>query len=362
MAMRKTRKKQQPTNLAKTSQSVKKKAPLAEHLQELKRRLIYVAVSIALGSALAYSVEPHLIAVLLRPSHGEHFVYTSPMGGVNFIFTVCIYVGIAISIPVIVYNLLQFLLPLMRSTTSRFIYACSIASGLVALCGILFGYYAGLPAALNFLLHQFHSNQVSALISIQSYFSFVTAYMVGAAIMFQLPLILIIINRITPLKPSQMFKAERAVILFAFIAAFIMNPTPNVIDQLLVIIPIVIMYQMGIGMVWLINRRNGQIRYRPLFEADVQKQTERLRQAANAQPLLPTTFTEAVLDPVEVEPHLEPAPTPAIVAVPTVVSNDITPIAPVPVASTTLRSYTGGYAPTTVRRTDFQMQSSRLIQ
>jgi len=360
MAMRMTRKKQTPTKLHKTSQSVKKKAPLGEHLQELKRRLIYVAVSVAVGSGIAYSVEPHLIATLLRPSHGEHFVYTSPMGGVNFIFTVCIYVGIALSIPIIVFNALQFLLPLMRSTTKRFIYFCSIASGIVAICGILFGYYAGLPAALGFLLHQFHNSQVSALISIQSYFSFVTAYMVGAAIMFQLPLLLIIINRITPLKPSQMFKAERAVILFAFIAAFIMNPTPNVIDQLLVVVPIVLMYQMGIGLVWMINRQDGKIRYRPLFEADLEKQKARMHQAATAQPLLPKTFDENIL--TTVEPEISSTRVIADEQTPPVSKDVVIAESLVEPVTLPLRTYSGGYIPTTVRRTNFQMQSSRLIQ
>ena len=313
MVMRKKTKNQ--AKLAKTSPSTHQKAPLSEHLQELKRRLLYVAVSIGVWSAAAYAVEQHLITILLRPSHGEKFVYTSPMGGINFLFSVCFFVGIALSLPIIVFNLLKFILPLMQRTTTKFIYLCSIASGLVAICGILFGYFFGLPAALHFLLNQFSNSQVSALISIQSYFSFVTAYMVGAAIMFQLPLILIIINRIKPLKPSQMFKAERAVIVFAFIAAFIMNPTPNVVDQLLVVVPIVIMYQMGIGIVWLINRRNGRVRYSRLFEADAAKQAERERQAAAAEPLLDNSSTVIAnilkpLTPLQLE--LSPVPEDAI--------------------------------------------------
>jgi sec-independent protein translocase protein TatC len=305
--------------LVKTSQSHKKKAPLQEHLHELKRRLFYVAVSVGIWSAAAYGVQSQLITVLLRPSHGQHFVYTSPLGGVNFLFSVCIFIGIAFSLPVIVFNLLKFILPLMRSPTSKFIYGCSVASGLVAVGGMFFGYYAGLPAALHFLLHQFNNPQVSALISIQSYFSFVRAYMMGAAIMFQLPLLLIIINRIKPLKPSQMFKAERAVIAFAFIAGFIMNPTPNVIDQMFVVIPIIIMYQIGIGLVWFVNSRNGHVRYHKLFEQDAETQAERLRQATAAKPLLDQQLAANILTPVTSKPVLVPVTN-------TGVSFDISPI------------------------------------
>jgi len=310
------RNKQARTNQAKANRSTQQKAPLYEHLRELKRRLFYVVVSVAIGSALAYVFEGTLIDVLLRPSHGQEFVYTSPMGGVNFLFSVCIFIGIVLSLPIIVFNLLKFIFPLMESTTKRFIYGCSIISGVVAICGILFGYFVGLPAALHFLLkQQFHNGQVEALISIQSYFSFVTAYMVAAAIMFQLPLILVIINRIKPLKPSSMFKTERAVIAFAFIAAFIMNPTPNVIDQLLVVVPIIIMYQLGIGIVWIINRHTQTPDYiLALRQQDEQRRAER----ANRELLPYSVFEPAdpIPEPSAEQLPIEEPPTPEPVAAP----------------------------------------------
>ena len=346
MAMR-TRKK--PTKLAKANSPKNQKAPLSAHLRELKRRLIYVAVSIAAWSSVAYGVERKLIDVLLRPSEGQHFVYTSPMGGVNFLFSVCIFFGIVLSIPAIIYNLLKFLQPLMKDTTTKFIFGASATSAVVAICGVLFGYFAGLPAALHFLLRQqFHGGQVEALITIQSYFSFVTAYMVGAAIMFQLPLILVIINRIRPLKPKQMFKAERAVIIFAFIAAFIMNPTPNVIDQMFVVIPIIFMYQLGIGLVWYINRRNGRIKYHHLFEQDASVQAERQAQATSARPLrvLPNAAAPVLTQ------RAQSLATSTEVAMSPVVATSTAPQSP--------RSFTTTHSIST--RASYPSLSSRLIQ
>lgn len=273
---------------AKPSRPVRDRLPIGDHLKEVKRRLMYVSLSIAVCSALIYGVERRLIDVLLRPSHGQHFVYTSPMSGINFLFNVCFYFGIALSMPVIIYNVLQFLRPLMRHTTQRFVVWTSISSGVIALCGILFGYFAGLPAALHFLLkQQFHSGQVDAMISIEKYFSFVVAYMFGAALMFQLPLLLIVVNHIRKLTPRQMFKYERAVILFAFVSAFIMNPTPNVVDQMLTVIPVLLSYQVGILLVWLINKANRRRRYSALFERDAAVREERVMRVRNAQPLLP---------------------------------------------------------------------------
>jgi sec-independent protein translocase protein TatC len=284
-------------NQAKANILERDRAPLIEHLHELKRRLFYVAVSIAVGSALAYAVEQHLINALLRPSKGQHFIYTSPMGGINFLFSVCIYVGVALSLPIIVYNFLQFVRPLMRDTTARFIFIASGVSGCIALGGLAFGYFIGLPAALTLLLHQFHSSQIQALITIQSYMAFVTAYLFGSALMFQLPLFLVFINRIKPLKPSQLFKYERLVVIFSVIVGFIMNPSPNLISQGMVIIPIILMYQVGILLVWFINRGGHGEKFSQLLSEDAIRQAERTQQAAQLLPVLTFQAEEELARP-----------------------------------------------------------------
>jgi sec-independent protein translocase protein TatC len=260
-------------------------APFVEHLYELRRRLFYIAVSVFFWSAAAYAIQQHIVSVLLRPSHGQSFVYTSPIGGIDFLFRVCLYTGLIISLPVIVYQLLRFTAPLMKTESTRFIAWGSAISGLVAVLGIVFGYFIGLPTALHFLLHQFQTSQIKPLITVQSYMSFVMVYMVGSALMFQVPLFLIFINRIKPLKPSRLFHYERWVILIAFVMAGLMNPTPKVWDQLLVAGPIILMYQLGIGIIALINRPRWPAHVRELFDADLQAQAERLERAQSLQKL-----------------------------------------------------------------------------
>jgi len=277
----------------------RERAPLIEHLQELKRRLFYVVVSVAVGGAIAFGLENQLIKGLLRPSHGQKFIYTSPMGGINFLFSVCIYVGVALSLPIIVYQFLQFIRPLMRNTTARFVFVGSAISGFIALVGIVFGYFIGLPAALTFLFHSFHNPQVQALITIQAYMSFVTAYLLGSALMFQLPLFLIFINRIKPLKPSTLLKYERHVIIVSVIVGFIMNPSPNLVSQSIVVVPIILMYQVGIGIVWLINRNGRGDKFSALLNEDAARRAERSQQAAQLLPVLHPEQTELV------RPHRE---------------------------------------------------------
>jgi len=268
------------------------------------------------GSSIAYGLEHQLIDVLLRPSHGQHFIYTSPLGGMNFLFSVCLDLGLVVSTPIIIYQLLAFIRPLMQNTTRKFLMFASTAVGFVAICGLLFGYFIGLPSALQFLLHQFTTVQVRPLITIQSYMQFVALYLLGSALVFQLPLILLFINRIKPLKPSGLFKYERHLIAGSFIIAFIMDPTPNIIGQLVVVVPMILTYQFGIALIWFVNRGKRPDAIQLLREQDAQRQAERAGRQLTPLVLdpIPVTVPASVDTLPDLEPN-EPELAPATVAV-----------------------------------------------
>jgi sec-independent protein translocase protein TatC len=275
---RKTKQRKQTPKQARRAKRPEGDARLAfiEHVYELRRRIIYVVASVLVFSTAAYFVQQHIVNFLLDPARGQKFIYTSPAGGINFLFTVCTYVGVALSIPVIVYQLLAFLAPLIKHRTRRSIVRYSAVSAVLAAAGFCMGYFIGLPAALGFLGHQFTSGQVNPLFTIQEYLSFLTVYLVGSMLLFQLPLIVLFINRIKPLKPRTLFKGERYVILGAMVIAMIMAPTPNVIDQLIISGPVIVMYNLSIGIVWAVNRRNGRPdRIARLLEQDQHLQAKR---------------------------------------------------------------------------------------
>lgn len=273
-------------------QAQDKKAPFMEHVQELRRRLFYIALSVAGWSAVAYAIEHKLVAILLRPARHQQFIYTSPGGGIDFLFRVCVYFGIAASIPVIVYQILRYIQPLLKRESMSFIGIGSVVSGILAVAGMLYGYFWGLPSALNFLLHQFVTSQIKPLVTIQSYMAFVTVYMLGSALLFQVPLFIIFINRIKPLKPRTLFKYERHVAIFAVLSAALMNPTPNVLAQAFIAGPIILMYQVGIAIVWATNRSHRSRRspvVQSLFAQDAAAQSARQAVAQHARPLLKQT-------------------------------------------------------------------------
>jgi sec-independent protein translocase protein TatC len=257
------------------------KVPFIEHLYELRKRLFYVALSIGAWAAGAYFIQQYIVAVLLKPANNQQFIYTSVGGGIDFLFRICLYTGIVFSIPVIMFQILKYLEPLIKKDALRFMFWGSAISGVLALGGMMFGYFVGLPAALHFLLHQFTTGQIQALLTIQSYMSFVTLYMLGSALLFQGPLLLVLINRIKPLKPSKLLGMERWVILIAFILGGIMNPSPRWQDQVLLAGPMIGAYQIGILLVWLANRKG--VRPARVVSLRVQEAALRAERTARAQ-------------------------------------------------------------------------------
>jgi len=258
--------------------------PFVEHLQELRSRAIRVAVSVLVFATAAYFVQQQLVNLLLRPAHGQHFIYTSPGGGIGFLFEVCTDVGLILSLPVLVYEILGFLSPLLEHNVRRFIGRCVTVSAILGALGVAFGYFLGLPLALHFLSHQFTTSQITPLLTISEYMSFVTIYLAGSALLFQIPLILIITSRIKPLSPKRLIGLERWVIVVAFVAAMLMAPTVNIIDQLVIAGPILIAYQISVGLIWWTNRQPKRPKHvLELMESDRLAQAERLRRATEAR-------------------------------------------------------------------------------
>ncbi|HSD55645.1 MAG TPA: twin-arginine translocase subunit TatC [Candidatus Saccharimonadales bacterium] len=297
----------QSNRLAKEQEKI----PFIEHVYELRKRLFYIAISVGIFGGLAASIQPKLTALLLAPAGKQQFIYTSPGGGFDFAFRLCLYAGIAVSIPVIVFHLLRYLQPLVKKQNMRFIYKASIWSGVLACLGILFGYFIGLPAGLHFLLQGFSSKQIQALISIQSYLSFVMVYLLGSALLFQIPLALISVNRIKPLKPAKLLKQTRWVILIAFVLGAIISPSPDIRNQAILSGPIIAMYELSVLMIWIINRKNTRPKkVRDLLQKDAEAQATRLSNFEKAR----TTWRDMAATEESPEPVAQTQAKPVIEA------------------------------------------------
>lgn len=228
--------------------------PIIRHIQELRRRLFWSVVCLCAGAGIGYFLNEKIFNILIKPLNQPLF-YTSPTGGFDFLLKICIFFGVIVSVPVFTYNILKFLEPTLPSHNRWLLVKFLASSCVLAVFGVGFAYFISLPAALHFL-NSFGSDQVKSLISTNEYFSFVMVYLAGFAVLFQLPIIILFINRIKPLKPGGLMKQQRFVIVISFVAAAVITPTPDPLNQTIMAGPIIALYQISILLVWLVNRKS----------------------------------------------------------------------------------------------------------
>jgi len=229
-----------------------KTQPFSEHVRELRRRLLYSVAALLIGSIVGYIIHESLFSLIRRPLHQELY-YTTPTGGFNAIIKISILFGVLVGVPVFIYQICKFLSPGFRY---RFRMGRVIVLSIVlAILGILFAYYVSLPAALHFLANV-DSKDLQSLITVNEYLNFVIGYIASFALLFQLPLIMLFINRIKPQRPGRLMRIQRWVILISFIVAALLTPTPDPINQAIMAMPIILLYQFSVILIWFANRRH----------------------------------------------------------------------------------------------------------
>ena len=249
-------------NLAKrktsNSSQVSGSSPVfMDHIRELQWRLAIVALAFLATGAAVYPFFDKIVALLLKPlGNNLSLVYLTPGGAFNFAVQVCIYAAMIGALPVALYHIYRFVMPAVEKTTLRGVLGYSLSSLFLAAVGVAFSYFLALPAAIQFLT-SFDLKNISPMLTVESYLSFVMTYLLAGALLFQLPLFMTIINRIKPMTPRMLMSGQRHVILWSVVFAAVISPTPDAVNQLLLAAPMIVMYQVGIVIILLKNRKRA---------------------------------------------------------------------------------------------------------
>ena len=225
-----------------------------DHIKELRRRILWIVLAIGFSAGIAYVLRMRLIVYLQRPL-GAPLFYTSPAGSFNFILKLSTLIGIFVALPVIIYNLLRFIEPALPITIKRRAMLTVIsASFSLALAGIAFSYFCLLPLSLHFF-SSYASAQIKPLISANEYLSFMMGHLITFALVFQIPLVVLFINWIKPIKPGKLLRYQRHIIVGSFGLAVILPFTYDPISQFIVAVPIVVLFYLSIILLWIANRK-----------------------------------------------------------------------------------------------------------
>jgi sec-independent protein translocase protein TatC len=235
-----------------------------EHLEDLRKRLIYSALSVVVGFCVCYYFVDRIYGLMQKPIvealHRNHLsetlVYLNPTEPFNLYIKIGFLAGVFFACPVILYQVWLFISPGLYRHEKRYVVPFMISTVGLFLAGGFFGYKLAFPAALNFLIEQ--GKQFQPMITIGEYTDLFLTIIIGLGAVFELPILVFFLALMGIVSPGWMWNNFRYSILVIFIIAAIVTPTTDIWNMCIFAAPMIVLYVVSIGVAWLVHpkRRN----------------------------------------------------------------------------------------------------------
>lgn len=234
----------------------KKKAPnpdgsmsLSGHLKELRNRILVCVVLLVVMFGLLLSVAPRIVTILedMGRQYEYEFVQIAPQETFLVFMNLALIGAVVFSFPVVAYQIYAFCSPGLSAKERTYISGALIAGGLCFLVGVAFAYFISLPFMLRFLVQFNGLVDISANISIQQYVSFLMTVFVIFGLVFELPVVSVLLTGLGIVKAEWLVKGRKVMIVVIFVLAAIITP-PDIVSQIMVAIPMIGLYEISIAL------------------------------------------------------------------------------------------------------------------
>lgn len=248
----------------------KDQAPLTAHLEELRKVLIKSIIAVFLGTVISYAFFiKRLMDIVVGPLErlGKDLIFLGVTEGFFTQLKVAFFFGIIFSSPIIIWQLLKFILPALYKNEKKIFLPLFFIGIILFACGIAFGYIFVLELGLRILIIDF-SGGLTPMISVSKYVSFVLSFLLPFGIVFEIPLVTYFLTKMGLITPKFMREKRRYVILIMFTLAAVLSPGPDIVGQLFLAIPMLLLYEFSILISSLLYRKKKK------QLADEEKETE----------------------------------------------------------------------------------------
>lgn len=234
------------------------KMPFTSHLEELRSRLVRIFTVIAAVFVGCYFFKEKLFNILtgpledILPDKGA-MIFTSLPEAFFTYLKVSFFAAVFLSSPYILYQIWKFVSPGLYEKEKRYVAPFVISSTVFFLGGALFAYYVVFPFGFRFFL-TFSTDFIKPMLSVREFLSFAITILLAFGIVFELPIFMFFLARIGLVNSRMLVKNRKYAILLAFIVAAILTP-PDVVTQVLMAIPLLILYEIS---VWVVRRGEGR--------------------------------------------------------------------------------------------------------
>lgn len=237
-----------------TSGSKDKRLTFTGHLIELRNRLAWSVIVLVITTIVAFIFTDKILEFLKGPAGDIPLIYTEMTEMLSTYMKVALAGGIVLAMPFFVYQIIMFVSPALTRQEKRYVYIAIPWITLMFVGGVAFGYYILLPPAMKFLL-TFGSDIATPQIKIGNYITLVTRLLLAIGLVFETPVVITFLSRLGIVTPQWLAGKRKWAFIGAFILAAVITPTMDPINQTLVAVPLIILYEMSIWLSKLVYRR-----------------------------------------------------------------------------------------------------------
>lgn len=228
---------------------------LSGHLRELRNRILICVILLVVVFGICLSFAPRLVTLLtdMGRRYDYVYVYIAPQELFLVYMNVALVGAVVVCFPVLAYQVYAFCSPGLSGKERGYISGALIAGGLCFLVGVAFAYFISLPFMLRFLIQFTGEVDVAASISIQQYVSFLLTVFVIFGLVFELPVVSVLLTGLGLVKAEWLVKGRKVMIVIIFVLAAIITP-PDIVSQIMVAIPMLALYEISIALSRVVGR------------------------------------------------------------------------------------------------------------
>jgi sec-independent protein translocase protein TatC len=237
------------------------KMSFLDHLEELRKRLIISVIAVFVAFIVCWQYAPQIFELLQRPltkflPPGDKLAYTRLTAPFFLYMKVAFFAGIFLASPVILLQVWLFISPGLYKRERRYALPFIFFATLFFLAGGYFGYRVLLPTTCNFFIET--GKQFKQMITIDDYFSFANVIILATGLVFETPILIFFLARLGIVTPAFLMRGWKFAILFSFIIAAIVTPTPDMVTQTALAVPMIVLYFLGVLVAWMFGKRSPE--------------------------------------------------------------------------------------------------------
>src|ERR1700720_261929 len=237
--------------------------PFLEHLEDLRWMVVKMAITLVVAMIICFGFRSTLVRVMQAPLHDVEAQVGSlkALGITDSIvisFHLAFYAGIVLCFPLLLYFLAEFVLPALTAVENRFLFPAIFVSFALFLLGVLVCYFWLLPKTILFFFRDTQSLGWAPTWTVQQYYSFVTKFVLGFGMAFELPVVVLALVYFGLITYKFMARTRPYAFVLIFILAAIIAPTPDLLTLIAMGLPMSLLYESCIWVAWLMERRKSR--------------------------------------------------------------------------------------------------------